>query len=611
MATMLPSVVYPGCPSPGEKTLFESLRDDPATRGWTVLHSLGISQHVRQVVGEADFIALIPGKGVLCIEVKSHRRVRREGGAWYLGRDPVDYRGPFAQAREACESIRARVAKENPHLRSIPFGWVVVFTHVEMVEQIRSGEWLPCQMLTSDQIWHDQGVGHVLESALEGWLRNLESSGSAVWYDPGRGLPKASQIPEFVKILRPDFEICESAASAAGKRADELRRFTDEQFVALDAVEVNKRVLFTGPAGTGKTLLALEAARRLEARGQRVALVCFNRLLGRWLADQASGSGGVQFVGTIDRLLMDVLEVNHMPREAFAHLPNDALERLTAPGCQYQQFDAIIVDEAQDVFPEDRGYRDVLDALLREGMGGGKWCVFGDFEKQALFAGEGQVREALEWLAGDAGMPLVARIPLSVNCRNTPRITEFVKLLGRPREPYSRVLRPDDGFDARCQFWANRQDQVSRLEKVLGDLFQEGYHPHDIVVLSATAAGPSAAEELAAVPSAPRLAQFDDRALDFLARLGDGGAIVQLDGMDGAGEDSGGAVFYTTIGKFKGLESPVVVLTDFEEISTEKASSLFYTGITRATERLFVLADKGAEEEFQRIVKAAALSGVD
>jgi len=608
MARMLPPVVDPKCPSPGEIRLFESLRDDPATRSWTVLHSLGISQHVRQVVGEADFVALIPGKGVLCIEVKSHRRVRREGGAWYLGNSPVDYRGPFRQAQEACESIRARVARENPHLHSIPFGWVVVFTHVDMVQQIRSGEWLSCQMLTSDQIWHDQGVGHVLESALEGWLRNLVSSESAVWYDPGRDLPKASQIPELVKILRPDFEICESAASAAGKRAEELRRFTDEQFVALDAIEVNKRVLFTGPAGTGKTLLALEAARRLEAKGQRVALVCFNRLLGRWLADQASGSGGVQFVGTIDRLLMDVLEVDHIPREAFSHLPKDALERLTAPDCQYQQFDAIIVDEAQDVFPRDRGYRDVLDALLREGMGDGKWCVFGDFEKQALFAGESQAQEAIEWLAGDAGRPLVARIPLSVNCRNTPRISEFVKLLGRPSMPYSRVLRPDDGFDARCKFWANRQDQVSQLGKILEDLFQEGYHPHDIVVLSATAAGSSAAEELAAVPSAPRLAQFDDQALDFLIRLGDGGAQAQFDGMDGAGEDHGRAVFYTTIAKFKGLESPVVVLTDFEEISTEKASSLFYTGITRATERLFVLVASNATEEFQRIVTQSALS---
>ena len=608
---MLPPVVDPECPSPGEIRLFESLRDDPATRGWTVLHSLGISQHVRQVVGEADFVALIPGKGVLCIEVKAHRRVQREGGAWYLGRDPVDYRGPFKQALEACESIRTRVANENPHLRSIPFAWVVVFTHVELVEQIRSGEWLPCQMLTSDQIWHDQGVGHVLESALEGWLRNLESSETARWYDRGRHLPKASQIPELVKILRPDFEICESAASAAGKRADELRRYTGEQFVALDAIEVNKRVLFTGPAGTGKTLLALEAARRLEAKGQRVALVCYNRLLGRWLADQASGSGGVQFAGTIDRLLMDVLEVNHISREAFAHLPKDALERLTAPDCQYQQFDVIIVDEAQDIFPEDKGYRDVLDALLREGMGDGKWCVFGDFEKQALFAGQDQVREAVEWLAGDAGRPLVARIPLSVNCRNTPRISEFVKLLGQPGMPYSRVLRPDDGFDARCKFWANRQDQVSQLGKILEDLFQEGYHPHDIVVLSATAVAPSAAVELAAVSSAPRVAQFGDKALDFLTRLGDSGSQAQFDGMDGAGEDHGRAVFYTTIAKFKGLESPAVVLTDFEEISTEKASSLLYTGITRATERLFLLAHESAAEEFRRIVEQAAVEGVD
>ena len=42
---------------------------------------------------------------------------------------------------------------------------------------------------------------------------------------------------------------------------------------------VNKRMLIYGPAGTGKTLLAMEQCRRLRAEGKKVLYVCYNRLI--------------------------------------------------------------------------------------------------------------------------------------------------------------------------------------------------------------------------------------------------------------------------------------------------------------------------------------------
>ena len=608
MARMLPSVIDPDCPSPGEKKLFEALRDDPATEEWTVLHSLNIAQHIRQIQGEADFVALIPQRGVLCIEVKAHMRVRREDSAWYLGRDPVNYRGPFQQASEACHSLESRVKSENPHLGSIPFAWVVAFTHAEAaVQQVRQGEWLSCQMLTADQIWDEQGVGSVLQSALDGYRHHLGSTPSVkTWFDPDRKVPKEGQIKELVRILRPDFEICETPATAAKKRADEIRRFTEEQFGALDSIEFNPRVLFQGPAGTGKTVLALEAARRLGASGQQVALVCYNRLLGRWLAEQASGFDGVSFVGTIDRLLMDVLEVDRVSKEELKRLPGDALDLLTAPGGPGRQFDALVVDEAQDVVL-DR-YADVLETLLNRGLATGTWYVFGDFEKQALFAGEDQVHRAVERLVGGDTSPRAARFPLSINCRNTPRIAEFLRLLGRPGTPYSRVLRPDDHNNVRTKFWGDAEAQVSMLKDTLTELAEEGYHSHDIVVLSGSGSGPSVAEALGRSQPDLEVAEFGDQALDYLMGL-EGSGTRRPPGLDGHSRDRPSSVGYTTVGKFKGLESPVVVLTDFKEISSEGASALFYTGITRATERLVVLLHESTREDYLRILEDSASGG--
>lgn len=64
MARMIPPSFDPAVtPSPGEREVFQRLRDDPGTEGWTVLHSLGIALHPRQIQGEADFVIIVPGKG--------------------------------------------------------------------------------------------------------------------------------------------------------------------------------------------------------------------------------------------------------------------------------------------------------------------------------------------------------------------------------------------------------------------------------------------------------------------------------------------------------------------------------------------------------------------
>lgn len=105
---MFPAEIYTDTPSPGELEVFQRLRDDPATRDWIVLHSLDVAHHLKQVVGEIDFVVIIPSKGVLCLEVKAHRRLRCEQGQWYYGSDPAPVaRSPFKQAADGMQSIRA------------------------------------------------------------------------------------------------------------------------------------------------------------------------------------------------------------------------------------------------------------------------------------------------------------------------------------------------------------------------------------------------------------------------------------------------------------------------------------------------------------------------
>jgi hypothetical protein len=81
MARMIPPLLSPDVKSSGEKQVFQLLQQDPGTQDWGVLHSLGLARHVTRLYGEIDFVVLVPGHGVFCLEVKSGS-VSRRGGVW-------------------------------------------------------------------------------------------------------------------------------------------------------------------------------------------------------------------------------------------------------------------------------------------------------------------------------------------------------------------------------------------------------------------------------------------------------------------------------------------------------------------------------------------------
>ncbi len=68
---MIPPIPHTGTNSPGELEIFFKLQNDPGAKDWTVLHSLDVANHSKQVSGEIDFVIIVPSKGILCVEVKA------------------------------------------------------------------------------------------------------------------------------------------------------------------------------------------------------------------------------------------------------------------------------------------------------------------------------------------------------------------------------------------------------------------------------------------------------------------------------------------------------------------------------------------------------------
>lgn len=551
---MIPNYCAESAP-PGERDLFAALASDAATEDWTVLHSLGIARHVRQVEGEADFVVIVPNHGVLVIEVKSHQSVAvLADGRWRLGNNAPTARSPVKQADEAMHSIREYLAKNQVNIHGVPIVCAAWFTHTRARANIPSSpEWLDWQILDSVDL--ERGAASAILRTLRDGAAHLDSVLHIFHGDLG---PDQNQTDRITSALRPRFEFATTFGDRRRSREGELIRFIDEQYLALDAMADNRAVLFTGPAGTGKTLLASEAARREALQGRTGRLMCFNAYLGRQLKDSFAECDGV-VAGTFHAQLLEIAGLKSAPADAGpdfwdGELVDSALEAML-DWDDDKRADFLIIDEVQDLARP--AVLDAVDLLLKGGLAGGRLLLFGDFDRQAIYD-QDDGRPVLRKRVGD-----LTTYALKVNCRNLPRIAHATETFN-VFPGYHGYRRQDDGVAPTFVRFERGGDQSDKLAGAIRSLREEGYELSEIAVLS-----PRRADSVAVSSTDAWLRQI----------------LVPADGR----RRQAGKVVYSTIHAFKGLEAPAVVLTDLDHDGAAPFEALLYVGITRATDRLVAL----------------------
>lgn len=550
MARLIPPL-FPEGAAPGEQTVYRKLAADQTTDDWIVLHSLNIAEHVRNPEGEADFVVIAPELGILVIEVKSHEHFTFENGVWKLGSQAPTTRGPFKQASDAMYSIRKDLLKKNINLRSIATLSAAWFTATRARTMLKTtNEWFDWQVLDSEDLKNDP-IG-AIRRAFTGGIANLDATFNGFSYG-GVG-PDQATAKRIAMSLRPSFEFGVVAGDVRSARERQLVRFVEEQFLALDAMSDNQSVLFTGPAGSGKTFLALEAARRELAIGRKGNLMCFNKLLGRRLAADITEPG--LSVGTFHSQLLALTGLK-APSDASqlfwsSDLPQRAVEVLVE--LDEPPADFLIIDEIQDLLTEP--YLDVFELLVKGGLSGGRVLMFGDFERQAIYD-DGRGRELLKDCA-----PHMPSHRLTVNCRNLPRIGFSVNFFSGLTPDYERFRRDDDGTNPVFLKYVRGEDQSALLRQAVEALREESFDLSEIVVLS-----PLGADSVAATTSDPWLKSV----------------LVQADGDT----IKKGKIRFSSIQAFKGLEAPAVIVTDLDRRNVPNFESILYVGLTRATDRLY------------------------
>jgi DNA helicase IV len=388
----------------------------------------------------------------------------------------------------------------------------------------------------------------------------------------------AEQAKKIAETLRPIIEPVIPLKNFVKASEDEIIALTDEQFSCLDIIEANERVVIAGGAGTGKTLLAIEDAKRAATGSKLVGLFCYNRLLAEFIKNKIIELNieNVE-VQTFDKYLDEIIKSNasEIPEsdkekreEYFSKIwPLEVLEKLKDDEQNGgKKFDKIIVDEFQDLCTEER--LNVLDASLISGLCDGRFSFYGDFSRQAIF----NESASLELLKNKA---YFTNYPLSINCRNTINIgKELVSITGFEDKKYNFKV---EGEKVKYYAWASEEEEAKRLKMCLEELKSKGFGSDSIMVLSPHTRMPSPRTGNSSV-----VGKYND---DFSKAIGN------------YGDDKQCLAKFATIQSFKGLESEIVILVDIKDYSNKE---LMYVALSRARSKLIVLESEAAKRQREK-----------
>ncbi|MCQ6269111.1 NERD domain-containing protein [Pseudarthrobacter sp. R1] len=357
--------------SPAERSVARLLHDVEADPDAVAFFSVSLRSHAYKQQAEADFVILWRGTLIL-IEVKGGG-VRKHDGAWYS----VDRRGdwhklassPMEQARSAAFALRSILQEQG-------IGWfaheaVVVTPDIDAPPEAVG--WLPTHWLARDKMTA-AGIATALDEVVAG-ARNAPSG------------QKLARMKDLRTHLFGEFTRMPVVDAQRGAVIEEQNRATAGQSRVLAALARNQRMLVHGGAGTGKSMVLVEAAKQEADQGRSVLVTFRSPALAGYFAPHLAGR-----------------PVDLIP-----------FEKLPTVG----RYDVVLIDEAQDMMTAEA--MDRIDAVIVGGRAGGRWRMFLDPNNQAHVDGDYDPDVAA--LVTDEAVT----VDLDLNVRNTSAIVHVVQ----------------------------------------------------------------------------------------------------------------------------------------------------------------------------------------
>lgn len=521
MAKIYPTFTDDFHSSLGEYKIFNALKKLPDD--WYVLYSLNWNnklQYGKVQWGEADFVILNRIYGLLVIEVKSGG-IEYKDGNWFQTRldnfEKNPMKNPFKQADKSKYKFISL-------LDNVLYGNKKCY--------IDKAVWFPSvKNIASDNLPPEYDDKIVLtEDALDNPLQyiirafDFYNSKHYTYMD-------ADDFDRVISTLMPEFNLIPSASNIIEENDYSFLQLTQEQKKVLDFISDQGNASIQGGAGTGKTFIAVEQAKRFSNNGE-VLFLCFNRYLYKHLENNC-------FHKNVEYLNIHTF-VNRFSSENV--LSNeDLLKVLKTIDFGELNFKFIIIDEAQDFDNK------VLSLIVEKATESNIRCfVFYD-KNQLLYS------DKMPAILND----FECKLTLNKNCRNT------FKILSTTNSPMNIPIRTDEycieGIMPKLYISSDKEKIVDKIDESINKYLSEGYKLDDIVILT--------------------LNTEDNSILSGITKIGN---------YEISSEKNEGKILFTTAKKFKGLESNIVMLVDFNSdvISTDELTRLFYVSTSRARQLL-------------------------
>lgn len=487
--------------SKGEEKAFYALRSLPERV--TVIHSFrwlhpGNQRQVKgefPAQGEGDFVLFDPDQGLLVLEVKGGE-VWCEHGEWRqknrrTGVVKTIY--PEEQAGNTVHRIRKDIVAREPSAERLLFCHAIWFPDYA-VSRAELPMNCPAEIvLDAEDLARVSGA---IDRVFSYWRKAL----------PGRGGLNAEPAKRVFNALLPTFSLVRSVRQGLDEREAELVQLTQEQARVVHFLDEQSHAAIHGAAGTGKTLVALEKARRMASPSEPVLFLCYNAPLRDHLRHSHS-MANVHFA-TFGGFAREMMGPAGTLRDAEDGLVTLLLEDGAIP------YTHVIIDEAQDFEPD---WLEALAYRFRDGV----FYVFYD-RNQLVQQGDPK------WLDD-----VPCRLVLTRNCRNTDAVARVAyRAAGLPTAPTLGVA----GTKPVIHVVSDEAEAIRLTETLLKAASNKGkVAPEELAVLT-----------LNTLP--------DDSAWH----------TIQLNAVRAEDRPTKGHVTLSTARRFKGLEATLVIVADAE-----------------------------------------------
>lgn len=519
MARMIPEHGPHETNSAGERSLYTALQRN-LPDSYTVIHSLPwLCKAVQQLdpnakpTGEIDFLIIHPENGVLALEVKSGKyHVKSSVFVHIKDKRVID---PITQTRKNIHGLAAWLGV-NPSLR-LRLGYGLVFPHSDFrASPLSPGLYditaTPPQPIYIDYPQMPNVAERVIE-LMQYWRTALKN--------PELGANKAQEL---VNALCPTVDGEPSWSSRIIYDNKVWLKLTDEQSAVVSLIVKKETSLVTGWPGTGKTLIVIEAARKLSMDGKRALVISFNSRLKDHIKSQLSEYQGCN-VYTWHGLCAQATRLLETPADSADWYQTTCAQHLqeALENGLMDEYDALILDEAQ--------------ALNK------KWCelLFKWFENKtiACFCDETQVfsfERDTACLDDLSTLLQVKPFVLTIVIRMPKAVTEILAEVVPPNFQYHspRDIESDSALEVMTS------DPQQELRRIRSKLIESGVKPDDIITLIDSIQG--------------------TRHYDYLVSE---------------------KVPFEAIARFRGLECPIVIVLGAEGLGTAELFSAYSRATTK------------------------------